>query len=82
MAQDVDLHWVHLSRFFSRDGVVDAIPLHQPVHIQFDGVGAMIADRQEAVVVGDDVVKCGGFIQRCNPYLGRSTWATLFFRGH
>ena len=36
------------------------MPLHQPVHIQFDGVGAIITDRQEAVVVGDDVGEGSG----------------------
>jgi hypothetical protein len=31
------------------------MPLYQGIHIQFDGISAMITDRQEAIVVGDDV---------------------------
>ena len=58
------------------------MPLYQGIHIQFDGISAMITDRQEAVVIGDDVGEGGGFNQRCKPYPGRNTWATLFFHGH
>jgi hypothetical protein len=36
------------------------VAIHQPIHIQFDGVGAFIADRQEAVVVCGDVGESGG----------------------
>ena len=36
------------------------MPLDQGIHIQFNSVGAMIADRQETVVVCDDVGEGGG----------------------
>ena len=36
------------------------MPLYQGIHIQFDGISAMITDRQEAIVVGDDVGEGGG----------------------
>lgn len=36
------------------------MPIHQSVHTQFNGPGAPIADRQEAIVVGGDVGEVGG----------------------
>jgi len=35
------------------------VPLSQPIHIQFNSVGALIADRQKAIAVGDDVGEGG-----------------------
>ena len=59
---------------YRRDGVIDIVALHQPDHIQFNGVGAFITDSQKTVAVGDDVGEGGRPFNLLSQAVLRAIW--------